>query len=162
MLHQNVAVVMQWVSQPWGGLCGALCPFPKDWTPSLYLFCSAKEKGVISIILYLTIILFFWPRAQEFLYGWKFAWGQYHCAKSQHPSYFLLSQTSREVFMFHHTFLEVCRESWEVLWQSCHVFTLRTVSFESVCNISWIFHIAFISRFERWLCDQEFVPEKQN
>lgn len=47
MLHQNVAVaVMAWVSQLWGGPCGALGPFPKNSPPSLDPFCPAKGDGV--------------------------------------------------------------------------------------------------------------------
>lgn len=50
MLHQSMAVVvMQWVSQPRGGLCGALCPFPGDSTWSLSPLCYAKEEGFTSV-----------------------------------------------------------------------------------------------------------------
>lgn len=68
MLHQNMAVVViHWVSQAWGGLCGALCPFSKDSTPSLDPFCSAKEEGVAYIVPHCNFVLL--AQGTEVLYG---------------------------------------------------------------------------------------------
>lgn len=145
MLHQNmdVAVVMQWVSQPWEAVwCSLSFPWRFN-SKSVPLLPCQGERCYFSYIV---------PPGNFVLSAegtcislWVKVCHRHHCT--------LLCPVvtyQQGGVGFPHIFLEVCRESWEVLWQSLHVMSLLgTVSFESVCNISWIFHIAFISRFER-------------